>query len=111
MKPFSLRIDDDLYEMIQQRATERGIKVTRYVRMLIEKGLVVDHQLHHGTQSLAESETYSNGTLAELLAENTMVLRSIYRNLFKDEESFKASMESLHQLSQRFLEKLKERNG
>ncbi|MCE3239396.1 MAG: hypothetical protein K0R24_2377 [Gammaproteobacteria bacterium] len=47
MKQYSMRVDDGLSQILERNAENQGIKVTRYVRSLIEKGLVIDTQIQH----------------------------------------------------------------
>ena len=48
MKQYSLRVDDTLSGILNRNAEKQGIKVTRYIRSLIEKGLVIDTQIQQG---------------------------------------------------------------
>lgn len=45
MRQFTIKLEQSTADLIERQAQEQGIKVTRYLRTLIEKGLVVDMQL------------------------------------------------------------------
>ncbi len=45
IKQYSVRVDDGLSQILERNAENQGTKITRYVRFLIEKGLVIDTQI------------------------------------------------------------------
>lgn len=68
MRPFSINLEPSIAEIIEQNAKAQGIKVARYIRSLIEKGLLVDKQLHsENPPSLKDnSKTHFEMSMAEM---------------------------------------------
>jgi hypothetical protein len=88
MKQYSMRVDDGLSQILERNAENQGIKVTRYVRSLIEKGLVIDTQIQQGilAEKIDKSKSYFDLKIAELVAQNVAISRKLLRKQFKNEE-------------------------
>jgi AraC-like DNA-binding protein len=88
MKQYSVRVDDRLSQILERNAENQGIKVTRYVRSLIEKGLVIDTQIQQGVlaEKIDKSKSYFDLKIAELVAQNVALSRKLLRKQFKNEE-------------------------
>ncbi|CAM4390274.1 MAG: hypothetical protein LEGION0398_MBIBDBAK_00157 [Legionellaceae bacterium] len=107
MSSFHARVDKDFYNIILKKAKERNIKVTRYIRMLLERGLVVDEYYHGERDSLEIPNVGSQSlikAIANLSAETTMLARLIYRNQFEDSDDFIDEINKVYKKSQRLLE-------
>lgn len=110
MLSIPIRFDKDFYDIIIRKANERGIKVSRYVRMLIERGLVIDHQYHNEGNNSSATQIDDKQMLtiiAELCAETTMMVRYLYRQNFENDEAFKDMVSKIYNQSQQLLEMMK----
>lgn len=89
MKQYSIRIDHKLAEILERNSQQQSIKVTRYIRSLIEKGLVIDTQIQQGV--LADknnnSKSYFDLRIAELITQNLSLTRKLIRMVLKSDEA------------------------
>lgn len=110
MSSFHVRVDKDFYDILTKKAKERNIKIGRYIRMLIERGLVIDHQYHNENSAFSNvgiNDTALLQIISQLCAETTMVLRYVYRNNFNNDEEFKDMANKIYNQSQQLLEMMK----
>ena len=110
MSSFHVRVDQDFYDIIANKAKERGIKISRYIRMLLERGLVVDQQYHNEVKSIEPSVNDAQSLLsivATLSAETTMLTRFIYRESFESDRDFEENAGKAYNKAQRLLELMK----
>jgi hypothetical protein len=109
MGSFHVRVDKDFYDILTRKSKERGIRIGRYIRMLIERGLVIDHQYHNeGTSyNLAVNNHALLPIIAELCAETTMLVRYLYREKFDNDDAFKDMVSKIYSQSQQLLEMMK----
>lgn len=105
MKSITVRMDDYFYSLIKQKAAEKGIKLSRYIRMLIERGLVMESQFQStGSPALStNSQPDLLPIIASLSAENTMLLRYLYRRYFDNDETFQNAANKIYEQSQQML--------
>lgn len=94
MKQITLKLEEDLLNTVKKRAEERGIKPARFLRSLIEKGLVLDHQLKQGTDHLPSGPTRFEQSLAEMIAENLCLSRKAIRSQLPAEEAEEALVDA-----------------
>ncbi len=93
MKSITLRIDESLLETITRNAEVQKIKLSRYIRMLIEKGLVIDSQIQSGfDKNTAGFSNNSKGIfeirMAQIQAEELLICREILKNILQSESDF-----------------------
>lgn len=48
MKIMNIRIDEKMAKVIEDNAAKNAIKPSRYIRSLMEKGLILEHQMEAG---------------------------------------------------------------
>lgn len=77
MKTLTIRIDADFEQKLRQVAEQKKIKFTRYIRSLLEKGLVIDVQLGSLTLGGAAEKGRDNFDirLAQINIESLALLR------------------------------------
>jgi hypothetical protein len=112
MKQYSVRIDRRLAEIVERNAEQQGAKLARYIRSLIEKGLVVDAQIQQGmlADKKDNSKNYFDIRTAELLAENVALSRKILRKQFKNAEISHDEIIDAERRSKEFISKLVDGN-
>ena len=98
MKAIGVRFDDYFYQLLQEKADAKGMKISRYIRSLCERALALEE-----LPSSARSRTTAPNEdavplrmVAQLNAEILMTLRAIHRRYFEDEESFKSATNKLY---------------
>jgi len=109
MKTICIRIDEKVVEIIDRNAAQQGIKPTRYVRSLIEKGLVLDHQIQGGTtgKHAPMQDTTLWFSLAEFLIENVMLARILVRKTVQTPEEHKEILQVAAEKAKQYLDKHK----
>lgn len=90
MQRKDVRIDDKTYAIIEKNAANQGIKISRYIRSLIEKGLVIDSQINRGDvpQNPLNADQELFNQLVEISIENTILTRKMLRNFVETEEDY-----------------------
>jgi len=108
MKQYSIRIDHKLSEILERNAQQQGVKNTRYIRSLIEKGLVIDTQIQQGV--LAEkrdhSKSYFDIKIAELVAQTLALSRKLIRAQLKSEEASHDEIRDAEKRAKEFISEL-----
>ena len=86
MKSYCMRVDQNLSTILERNANDQGIKISRYIRSLIEKGLVVDSRIRKGLHCDIDDDckSYFDIKIAELIVQNLLVTRKV---LFSQLES------------------------
>jgi hypothetical protein len=110
MKQYSVRVDTRLSQVLNRNAEDQGIKVTRYVRSLIEKGLIIDTQIQQGilVEKKDNSKSYFDLKIAELVAQSVALSRKLLRKQFKNEEAGQDEVQDAERLAKDFITGLME---
>ena len=113
MKQYSLRVDDTLSGILNRNAENQGIKVTRYIRSLIEKGLVIDTQIQQGVlvEKRDRSKSYFDIKIAELVAQNLALSRKLIRAQLKSEELSHNEIRDAEKRAKEFIAELMDHNS
>jgi hypothetical protein len=78
MEIINIRVDKEFRNLLRERAEKREIKLSRYVRSLIEKGMVVESQLEQSSAGVnSEKKKNINLRMAEMIAENLILTRTV----------------------------------
>jgi len=77
-----------LAEILERNAEQQSAKLARYIRSLIEKGLVIDTQIQQGVlvEKRDHSKSHFDIKIAELVAQNLALSRKLIRAQLKSEE-------------------------
>ena len=77
-----IRIDEEMAKTIEYKAAKNAIKLSRYIRSLLEKGLVFEHQMEagHSIKNLPSKDAEYLIKIAEILVENIRLTRKLIRN-------------------------------
>lgn len=112
MKQVSVRVDDTFYGILKKNAEQQGIKVTRYIRSLIEKGLVIDTQIQQGVlvEKRDHSKSYFDIKIAELVAQNLALSRKLIRVQLKSEELSHDEIRDAEKRAKEFIAELMDNN-
>jgi thioredoxin reductase len=96
MRKVTIRIDEKIWQVIEKNAEEQSIKSTRYARSLLEKGLVIDHQIQSGSSSnkTSQQEHSLSLELLEIAVENVMLTRKLVRISVQTQEEHRAILEA-----------------
>ncbi|CAM4436015.1 MAG: hypothetical protein LEGION0398_MBIBDBAK_00544 [Legionellaceae bacterium] len=94
MKSIPIRLDNDIYQNVVNNSKEKGIKISRYIRSLIDKGLIVENYLplrqdserHNKVNNISDNNSLD--IIAGLCAENLMITRQLYSDSLKDKEKY-----------------------
>jgi DNA-directed RNA polymerase beta' subunit len=107
MKIMNIRIDQKVAEIIDRNAGKQRIKPSRYVRSLIEKGLVLDHQIQAGyvTSSGLQHESKLWPKLFNLAVENVELARSVVWQAAKTGEEAKEIVDAAQERAKKYVEK------
>jgi hypothetical protein len=110
MKQYSVRVDDALSRVLERNAENQGSKITRYVRSLIEKGLIIDTQIQQGVlvEKIDKSKSYFDLKIAELVAQNVALSRKLLRKQFKNEETGQNEIQDAERRAKDFITGLME---
>ena len=113
MKQYSLRVDDTLSGILNRNAENQGIKVTRYIRSLIEKGLVIDTQIQQGVlvEKRDRSKSYFDIKIAELVAQNLALSRKLIRAQLKNDEISNDEIKDAERRAKEFIAELMGQNS
>ena len=108
MKQVSLRIDDVLSEILKRNAAQQQVKMTRYIRSLIEKGLVIDTQIQQGVyvEKKDHSKSHFDIKIAELIAQNSALSRKLIRAQLKNDEISNDEIKDAEKRAKEFIAEL-----
>ena len=108
MKQYSVRVDHKLAEILERNAQQQGIKVTRYIRSLLEKGLVIDTQIQQGvlTEKKDNSKSYFDIRIAEVVAQTLVLSRKLIRTHLKSEEASSNEISDAERRAKEFISDL-----
>lgn len=109
MKSISLRLDHYFYEILKTKAEDKGVKLSRFIRTLLERGLTLEGTYSHPTQASSFDNTSADylAIIADLSAETLMTMRHIYRRDFENEETFREASNRIYAQSQKMLDAIK----
>ena len=105
MTTLSVRIDQSLLNAVKENAATQGIKLSRYARSLIERGLMLEKLEDHSISNNNKSIDYLP-IIATLCAENTMLTRYLYRKDFSNQPAFNAALADVFGQSQHMLKEM-----
>jgi len=113
MKQYSVRMDQKLSEILERNAAQQGAKLSRYIRSLIEKGLVVDTQIQQGVyvEKRDHSKSYFDIKIAELIAQNLALSRKLIRAQLKSEELSHDEIRDAEKRAKEFIAELMGQNS
>jgi hypothetical protein len=113
IKQYSVRMDDRLSQILERNAENQGIKITRYLRSLIEKGLVIDTQIQKGVlvEKIDKSKSYFDIRIADLVSEKVALSRKLLRKQFKNEETGHDEIQDAERLAKEIIARLIEGGG
>jgi hypothetical protein len=113
MTQYSVRVDQKLADILEKNSEHQGIKMTRYIRSLLEKGLVIDTLVQQG--SLAEKQDNSKShfeiRIAELVAQNLVLGRKLIRAQSKTEDQANKEISEAETLAREYISKLINNQG
>lgn len=106
MSSIHIRMDDKLSKTISENCEKYAIKRSRYIHSLLEKGLVLEHQLASGrAKNTSEKDSENLIKLAEILVENIMLTRKLIRQSVKTQEEHREILEFAVQKAKEYVEK------
>jgi|GEM_PF-1775552 len=110
MESFSLRVDRNLSNVLAENARKQGIKVSRYMRSLIEKGLVFEACSCEGTFFTQGDQTLNpiKMKIAELGIQNLILTRKLIRNLLSENGKADELINKAETMSQDYITNLLE---
>ena len=108
MKQYSVRIDRKLAEILERNAEQQSAKLARYIRSLIEKGLVIDTQIQQGVlvEKRDNSKSHFDIKIAELVAQNLALSRKLIRGQCKNDEEGNHEIKDAERRAQQFISEL-----
>ena len=109
MKTIGVRFDGYFYQLLQEKADAKGVKISRYIRTLCERALALEETPSSAPSlTLAPNEDIvSLQMISQLNAEILMTLRAIHRRYFEDDDSFKSATHKLYHHALQLLEEIK----
>lgn len=95
MKVIHIRIDEKMIKTIEGNAAKNAIRPSRYIRSLLEKGLVFEHQMEagHSGKTIPTKESNHVLKMAEILVENIMLTRKLIRQSVQTQEEHREILE------------------
>ena len=106
MKQLCLRLDEKLIEILERNAKQQGIKLRRYIRSTIEKGLVIDAQLQKGSTEDVRVINDFQIRIAELITQNTILSRRLLRSMADSDSQAEQEIKNADRDSKEYVSKL-----
>lgn len=112
MKSYSVRLDNKLFNILETKAKQQEIKLSRYIRSLIEKGLVIDSQINQPGFGVGDGLDLPDDTfkvnLAELSVQSLVLTRKLLRARMRSEARAEETIRQAEQLAHDYVVKLME---
>lgn len=107
MKVVHIRIDEKMIKVIEGKVAKNSINFSRYIRSLLEKGLVYENQIEagHSVKNVSSQDSERLLQIAEILLENLMLTRNLVWSSVTNKEEHKAILEVAMEKSKKYIAK------